>query len=268
MKHLLKIIIISIFCIPISTIFSQTYFNVQYINGSPKTIDISQLSNITFSGTSITYTLTNSSTTTDDLSNIANFTFGTTNGGSPLPVELVKFVATTDLKTVKLTWSTATEVNNYGFNVERSSTGAWQKIGFVQGHGNSNSPKNYSFTDSSPIAGKVQYRLKQLDTDGKYEYSSAVGINIATPANFLLAPNFPNPFNPSTKISYCLPIDGFVRLKVYDVLGREVSSIVNEIEKAGSYSVTFDGSRLASGVYICRMSSGNYNSSIKMIIMK
>jgi len=205
---------------------------------------------------------------TDDISTISNFTFGTSNGGSPLPVELVNFTAKTNPKSVILSWATATEVNNYGFNVERSSTGAWQMIGFVQGHGNSNSPKNYSFTDSSPIAGKVQYRLKQLDTDGKYEYSSTVGINIAAPANFSLAPNFPNPFNPSTKISYCVPIDGFVRLKVYDVLGREVYSIVNEIEKAGSYSVTFDGSRLASGVYICIMSSGSYSNNIKMLIMK
>ena len=268
MKHLLKIIIISIFCIPISTIFSQTYFNVQYISGSPKTIDISQLSNITFSGTSITYTLTNSSTTTDDLSNIANFTFGTTNGGSALPVELVSFTTKADLKSVILSWSTATEVNNYGFEIQRLANNIWKKIGFVQGHGNSNSQKNYSFTDSSPLAGKIQYQLKQIDIDGKYKYSNTVEVDIAAPANFSLAPNFPNPFNPSTKISYSLPVDGFVTLKVYDVLGREISSLVNENEKAGRYEVSFDGSRLASGVYFCKMSSGNYSNIIKMLILK
>lgn len=249
-------------------LYSQTYLNVLYSDNSKKTLDITQISKITFSGTTISYLLTNSSTLTDDMSSISNITFGSTNGGSLLPVELVKFIATTDQKIVNLTWSTATEVNNYGFNVERSSTGAWQKIGFVQGHGNSNSPKNYSFTDSSPIAGKVLYRFKQLDIDGKYKYSSIVEINIAAPANFSLAPNFPNPFNPSTKISYTLPTDGFVTLKVYDILGREISSLVNENEKAGRYEISFDGSRLASGVYICKMSSGNYSNTIKMLIMK
>jgi hypothetical protein len=249
-------------------LYSQTYFNVLYSDNSTKTIDITQISKITFSGTTISYLLINSSTVTDDMSSISNITFGTTNGGSPLPVELVKFVATTDLKTVKLTWSTATEVNNYGFEVQRLANNIWKKIGFVQGHGNSNSQKNYSFTDSSPLAGKIQYQLKQIDIDGKYKYSNTVEVDIAAPANFSLAPNFPNPFNPSTKISYSLPTDGFVTLKVYDVLGREISSLVNENEKAGRYEVSFDGSRLASGVYLCKMSSGNYSNIIKMLILK
>ena len=268
MKILAKFLTGSIFLLISSQLFSQTYFNVQYSGGSLKTIDVSQLSNITFSGTSITYTLTNSSTLTDDMSTISNFTFGTSNGGSALPVELVSFTAKSDQKSVILSWSTATEVNNYGFNVERSSTGTWQKIGFVHGHGNSNSQKNYSFADSSPLAGKIQYQLKQIDIDGKYKYSNTVEVDIAAPVNFSLAPNFPNPFNPSTKISYSLPVDGFVTLKVYDVLGREVSSLVNGNEKAGQYEISFDGSRLASGVYICKMNSTNFSRTIKMLILK
>jgi len=268
MKIYAKFLIGSIFFLFSSQLFSQTYFNVQYSGGSQKTIDISQLSNITFSGTSVTYTLTISSTLTDDISTISNITFGTSNGGSPLPVELVNFVATTNQKTATLTWSTATEVNNYGFEVQRLADNIWTKIGFVQGHGNSNSLKNYSFTDSSPLAGKIQYRLKQIDIDGKYKYSNTVEVTVAVPATYALKQNFPNPFNPSTKIKYDLPIDGLVTLKIYDVFGREFSLLFNENKRSGSYEVIFDGKRLASGIYICKMKSGNYSNIIKMLMLK
>jgi hypothetical protein len=250
-------------------LYSQTYFNVLYSDNSKKTIDITQISEITFSGTAVSYVLSGSGTITDDMSSISNIAFGGSNGGSPLPVELVKFIATRDQKNVTLSWSTATEVNNYGFDIERKpETGDWTKIGFVSGHGNSNSPKNYSFTDSSPLSGKIQYRLKQLDINGKYKYSNTVEIYVAATADFALKQNFPNPFNPSTKISYSLPVYGFVSLKIYDVLGRLISTLVNENEKAGQYEVMFDGSHSASGVYMCKMNSGNYSVTIKMLIMK
>jgi len=261
-------------------LYSQTYFNVLYTNSSKKTIDISELIKITFNGADIIFQLASSDVTTDGMSTISNVTFGASNGGSLLPVELVSFIATVDQKTITLSWYTATEVNNYGFEIERSTPlnplsrgeaegrGVWEKIGFVQGHGNSNSPKTYSFKDTPQEGIKFQYRLKQIDSDGKFEYSDVVEVTIEAPANFVLKHNFPNPFNPQTKIVYNLPIDGFVTLKVFDVLGREVASLVNENKKAGSYEATLDGSRLASGVYICKMSSANYSSAMKMLIMK
>jgi len=107
-----------------------------------------------------------------------------------------------------------------------------------------------------------------IDNDGTFEYSKVIEVDISVPKEFKLSQNFPNPFNPSTKIVYGIPLDGFVTLKVFDALGREAASLVNENKKAGSYEVTFSGSRLASGVYICKMSCATYSSSIKMLIMK
>ena len=254
-------------------LYSQTYLNVLYTNSSKKTIDIPGLTKITFNGTNILFQLISSDVATDGIATISNITFGASKGGSPLPVELVSFIATADQKTITLSWSTATEVNNYGFEILRNAQNdKWEKIGFVQGHGNSNSPKAYSFKDTPQNGTRFQYRLKQIDINGKYEYSDVVEVNIESPVNYALKQNYPNPFNPQTKIEYNLPMDGFVTLKVFDVLGREVASLVNENKKAGSYEVMFDGSSagggLASGVYICKMSSANYSSSIKMLMLK
>lgn len=253
--------------------FSQTYLDVFYNNSDPtNSTDLSLLQKITFSGTDITFLLTDATSVTKALSNINKITFSGTNGGNPLPVELVSFTAVVNGNKVTLEWSTATEVNNYGFDVERSAINTksqeWVKIGFVNGSGNSNSPKHYSFTNIPNGETKFNYRLKQIDNDGKYEYSNVVSIDINAPNKFALNQNYPNPFNPSTKISYRLPIDGFVTLKVYDILGKEINTLVNGNEKAGNYEVDFDGSGLASGVYICRMSYSDYSGVIKMLIMK
>ena len=186
-----------------------------------------------------------------------------------MPVELVSFSAQVNQNKVTLMWSTAIEVDNYGFEIERMQlfTG-WNKIGFVKGHGSSNSTRSYSFIDIPTGGTKFQYRLKQIDKGGKYTYSDLVDVAIGIPTSYELKQNYPNPFNPLTKIDYNIPVDGIVTLIIYDIMGREVISLVNENKKAGSYEITFDGSRLASGVYICKMNSTNYSSSIKMIIMK
>jgi len=252
-------------------IFSQSYLNVLYSNSSTKTIDISGLTKITFNGTNVLFQLTSSDVATEGMSTISTITFGISNGGSPLPVELVSFIATADQNTITLSWYTATEVNNYGFNVERRvKNEEWIKIGFVQGHGNSNSPKAYSYKDTPQNGTRFQYRLKLIDFDGAFEYSSEIEIDINAPANFALKQNYPNPFNPETTITYLLPASGFVTLKIYDVLGREVATLVNEFMNAGTHHSTFSTlhSPLSSGVYICKMSSANYASSIKMLIMK
>ncbi len=188
---------------------------------------------------------------------------------APLPVELTSFTASLADNGVQLHWETATEVNNYGFNVElRIENGEWTKIGFVQGHGNSNSPKSYSFTDATAPAGKVQYRLKQIDFDGKFEYSNVAEVNVDAPAKIVLEQNHPNPFNPETAISYQLSAFGKVTLKVFDALGREVSELVNEEKATGRYTVKFDGSKLSSGIYFYQLRSGDFVETKKFVLIK
>jgi hypothetical protein len=198
---------------------------------------------------------------------------------SPLPVELVSFNALIVKDKVELNWATATEVNNYGFEIERSVVSVqrsvisghlseWEKIGFVQGNGNSNSPKEYSFADNSATSGKYAYRLKQLDNDGTYKYSNEIEVDLGIPAEFSLQQNYPNPFNPETVINYQLPINGKVTLKVFDMLGREVVTLVDEVKEAGTYNVSFNGKAFTSGAYVYRLQSGNYVKTIKMVLMK
>jgi len=144
----------------------------------------------------------------------------------------------------------------------------WEKVGFVAGSGNSNSVKEYSFTDSKLSTGKLAYRLKQIDNDGTTSFSKIVEVENLQPSTFDLRQNFPNPFNPSTVISYQLPVSAQVSLKVYDVLGNEVASLVNLQQEAGSYNVTLDASTLASGTYIYRLIAGDYVAVKKMAVLK
>lgn len=201
-----------------------------------------------------------------------------------LPVELTSFTANYFDTTVVLNWETATEINNYGFEIERSLLNntnfslQWSTLGFVNGHGNSNSPKKYEFTDLMPFADSSVYRLKQIDTDGNYEYFSLLAeigtINITDieeesfPIEYELSQNYPNPFNPSTTINFQLPAKSYTTLKVYDILGKEVAVLINEEKAAGKYSISFDGSQLTSGVYFSRLTAGSYTSLIKMLMIK
>ncbi|MBX3008443.1 MAG: T9SS type A sorting domain-containing protein [Melioribacteraceae bacterium] len=206
-------------------------------------------------------------------------------GGTPLPVELTSFSADVNGNKVVLNWETATEINNYGFEVERRSFDAdasslgnsslksnWSTIGFVQGNGNSNSPKNYSFIDINPPRGKVEYRLKQIDYDGSFEYSQIVTVNVESPTQFSLQQNYPNPFNPITTIKYSIPAgvetSYMTSLRVFDILGKEVAVLVNQKQTAGNYEVKFDGSRLTSGVYFYKLQAGEYYSVKKLLLMK
>jgi len=263
-------------------IFPQTYLVVSYDNGDPaNSTNLTDLKKITFSGTDITFLLSDNSTVSKNLSILNDITYSGTDGGNPLPVELVSFTALLNNGDVTLLWETATEKNNYGFEVERSlnlrgfdnnngdlNLGGFSAIGFVEGSGNSNSPKQYSFTDYPQAGTKLKYRLKQIDTDGQFQYSSILEVESGTPIKYELKQNYPNPFNPVTNISYTLPMDGFVTLKVYDIIGKEVATLLNENKKAGSYEAIFDGSSLASGVYFFRMNSGSFSSKIKMILLK
>ena len=193
----------------------------------------------------------------------------------PLPVELTTFTALVSKSNINLKWRTATELKNYGFEIERKTNNSdWEKIGFVQGNGNSNVPKNYSFTDKEVIIGKYYYRLKQIDNDGKFEFSKVVEANLRSPQSYELSQNYPNPFNPSTVISYRLKEKGFVKLRVYDIRGELVKVLVNETKEAGDFKAELNGKGLASGVYIYRMEvMGNSNNQVysemkKTILLK
>jgi len=192
----------------------------------------------------------------------------------PLPVELSSFSAILKNGNVLLKWRTDTEVNNYGFEVERSqilnvkSQLVWGMIGFVEGHGNSNSPKNYSFLDDNITAGKFSFRLKQIDTDGNFDYSKVIEIDLESPTNFELSQNYPNPFNPTTAISYSLPQSGNVSLKVYNMIGQQVADLINEFKERGIHTVNFKAENLNSGIYLYKL---DFNGSVqfrKMTLIK
>jgi len=177
-----------------------------------------------------------------------------------LPVELTTFTATATIQNVQLNWTTATEVNNYGFEIERKvsskqlTIGNWENIGFVEGHGNSNSPKEYSFVDESVFPGLYQYRLKQIDTDGSFEYSEIIEVQFGVvPTEYVLAQNYPNPFNPSTTIKFSLPVTSNVNLSVFNILGEEVQMLVNETKEAGVHIINFNASQLNSGIYFYKI---------------
>ncbi len=189
---------------------------------------------------------------------------------TPLPVELTSFNVIITSNDAELTWETATEINNYGFNIERKyEKKDWEKIGFVEGHGNSNSIKHYSFTDNDlESIGKVYYRLKQMDINGTFEYSKTVEANIKAPENFELSQNYPNPFNPATIIKYVVPTEQKIQLRVFDALGKEVATLVNRQQQPGVYKVNFNASNLASGIYYYQLKSKNYLSIKKMLLIK
>ena len=192
-----------------------------------------------------------------------------------LPVELTAFTANVKQNVVNLEWNTATEVNNYGFEVERASSQTspgqetWSKVGFVNGSGNSNSPKQYSYTDNSGLSsGSYSYRLKQIDNDGQFEYSKVVDVSFNAPTEFSLKQNYPNPFNPTTTISYSLPEKAQVRLIVYDAIGNEVASLVNQEQAEGEHNISFDASNLSSGIYFYKLTAGSFAKTMKMILLR
>lgn len=200
---------------------------------------------------------------------------------APLPVQLTAFTAVANRLSAELRWSTATEVNNHGFEIERRtvqrsevggqiSAGEWARVGFVPGAGTSTSPKEYTFVDAGLEPGRYAYRIKQVDNDGAFTYYSAAEVEIgAAPKAFTLHPNYPNPFNPSTSIEFTIPEDGFATLKVFNLLGQEVATLFEGEAVAGQiYQRTFDASQLPTGVYVSRLTSGGRSLIQKMLLAK
>ena len=212
--------------------------------------------------------------------------FGNINGGpyhssaQPLPVVLTSFNVFQNNSKVVLTWSTSTEVNNYGFEIERqklSPTGKaieetnWKTIGFIQGNGNSNVPRIYTYTDRDITNGKYAYRLKQIDYDGKYEYSKTVEIDVKLRAEDIELVAYPNPFNPETKIKYSIP-DGIenakVEVKLYDVVGQEIKTLYAGEQESGVYEIDLRGEQLTTGVYLVKLNVNEKSKLVKLILIK
>jgi len=186
-----------------------------------------------------------------------------------VPVELLSFNATVIDGKVLLEWYTSTETNNAGFKIERSIDGAnYEEIFFIGGNGTTTNRNVYSYLDESVRSGIYYYRLKQVDFDGSFEYLNVVAVDLGIPGGFILEQNYPNPFNPRTLINYQIPKEGLVILKLYDVLGNELMTLINEQKPSGSHSFELDASQLTSGIYFYKLSSGTFNSTRKMILLK
>ncbi|MBK9096800.1 MAG: T9SS type A sorting domain-containing protein [bacterium] len=200
----------------------------------------------------------------------------TTDGG--VPVELTSFTANAQEGMVVLNWTTATETNNQGFEIERASSltspvQEWQKIGFVPGFGTTTEPKSYSYTDQSVTGGKYYYRLKQIDFDGSFTYSGVIEAEVLVPTEYLLKQNYPNPFNPATTIEFSLPVDAQVKIGVYNLVGEKVAEVIDKDFTAGNHRIDYNASQLTSGVYLYKLdavdiSGKNYTSVKKMTLLK
>lgn len=197
-----------------------------------------------------------------------NFSIVNLTYDDPIPVELTSFVAIVSGNNVILNWATATETNNQGFDVQRKSGNSeFESVGFVGGAGTTTETRNYSFTDDV-VNGTYTYRLKQLDFNGSFEYSSEIEVDVNIPSVYSLEQNYPNPFNPSTTINFSLASEGFVKLVVYNTLGQEVMTLVNEVKESGVHSITFDASSLTSGAYFYKLETAQFNKTMKMLLTK
>lgn len=186
-----------------------------------------------------------------------------------LPVELTSFTYRIVNGGIRLDWTTATETNIRGFEIQRRNENSeYQKIGYVPAHGTTTQVQKYSYVDSKVVNGNYFYRLKQIDFDGTVNYSNELSINITAPTDFTLEQNYPNPFNPSTKITYTIPELTYVTLKVFDVLGQEIITLINEEKSAGRYEIEFDATALPSGIYFYKLQAGNFVETKKMELTK
>jgi hypothetical protein len=193
---------------------------------------------------------------------------------SIVPVELTSFSAEVVNNNIVLNWRTATELNNSGFQVERSKDNlSFSQVAFVPGYGTTTEPKSYSFTDNSVESGVYYYRLKQIDFDGRYSYSEVVEADLGLPSDYTLGQNYPNPFNPSTTIEFSAPVDAKVTISVYNLVGELVSEIISGDYTAGTHNVDFNAANLTSGIYFYRIDAvgvdgSQYSNVMKMTLLK
>ncbi len=192
-----------------------------------------------------------------------------------MPVEMCHYSAIpVNSNSVYIDWKTESELNNYGFEIERSSDNlTFRKIGFVEGSGTTSIPCSYSFIDNSLPAGTNFYRIKQVDFNGQFKYTDVIKVKISAPSDYKLYQNYPNPFNPETNIRFDLQKKDFVNLQIYDINGKLVKTLINNEKQAGIFNITWDGKNalgrsVASGVYIYRIITRSQDMSKKMILLK
>jgi hypothetical protein len=197
----------------------------------------------------------------------------------PLPVQLASFTGTPQANGVRLQWTTASEINNYGFNVQRKlqAEPAWTELpnSFIRGNGTTNEPHSYTFIDNAPPSGSLQYRLKQTDLDQSIHYSEPIQVNSLTsvrelaPKVFALFQNYPNPFNPETNIKFSVETTDRATVEIYNALGQRVATLFDDVAEAGYYyTVRFDATSLASGTYFFRINSGSFVQTKKMLLLR
>lgn len=199
-------------------------------------------------------------------------------GVDAIPVEMTSFTASVNNNKVTLNWSTATELNNLGFEVEKSKIQSsnvrnWQKIGFVEGKGTTTDKTVYTFSDDKVDPGNYLYRLKQIDFDGSFSYSEDIEVEIGLPINFTLEQNYPNPFNPSTVIRYSVPVESKVKLSIFNTLGEEIVVLVNDLIPAGYHQYEWNGlnssgNKVSSGIYLYRLEAEKFVDVKKMMLVK
>ncbi len=232
---------------------------------------ISQVtSNVTFESGSLIDILSGADICADIITINGAYSGGGTICTGALPVTLSSFTALSQKNNVILAWKTETEINNSGFEIQRKNeSGSWNKITFIQGNGTVNQPVDYTYTDKKLMPDKYFYRLKQIDYNGNFEYFELpLHVLISKPQTFSLGQSYPNPSNPKCNIDIQLPERTFVNISVYNLLGELVSTLINRETDAGIYTVGFDGTSIASGTYIYRITAGTYTEVKKMILVK
>ena len=187
-----------------------------------------------------------------------------------VPVELTSFSATIDKNDVILSWSTATETNNQGFEIQRRNINQseYKIVGFVEGNGTTTEVKSYTFSEKNVFTGNYGYRLKQVDYDGTFEYSEEIKVGMTPTLEYSVSQNYPNPFNPTSTIQYTIPKMGFVKISIYNILGNEIKVLISEEKIPGNYEITFNAKELASGIYFYKIRTGEFSQIKKMTLMK
>ncbi|OGU77343.1 MAG: hypothetical protein A2V93_11905 [Ignavibacteria bacterium RBG_16_34_14] len=256
---------------------------IQYIPGTSSTYILVAGRVATMKGTAVTFdageTWTLLDTTGCFLVNFASYAGGwgsqfETNVvykyvGPPLPVELISFTATSNGQKVILNWSTATELNNLGFEIQRSAEGKeFFTVGFVNGHGTTTEQQNYSYADKNLNNGKYFYRLKQVDFNGSYEYSDVVEVEWRAFNSYLLEQNYPNPFNPTTTIGFGVQNKSNVKITILNAIGEDIAVVLNEEREPGFHQVEFNAANLPSGVYFYQIRAGSFTETKKMILLR
>ncbi|MBN2355079.1 T9SS type A sorting domain-containing protein [candidate division KSB1 bacterium] len=242
-------------------VFSEKINNANWVPGDTLVVVYENVGEGPFQGARSIFRYVTTSDSPEDVGSIA------------LPVEMTTFTArvrsTALAEEVVLEWHTASESDNLGFEVQRCQDNrSFEKIGFVDGSGFSTEEQGYSFLDKEVAVAKYYYRLKQIDRDGSFSYSDVQEITVAAPDRYELSQNFPNPFNPKTDIIFRVRQDGLVALKVYDILGREVKTLVNKKMNAGTHRISFDGRDLPSGMYLYAITAGGFHDVKKMVLIK